>query len=580
MKSAVVLVGVAAWLLAGQGTLLAAEQSSFGESIDVRVVNVEAVVTDKSGQRVKGLGSGDLRLLVDGRETPIEYFTEVTEGQAVTAQGAAEPAPAGASDGAVGRSILIFVDESFSIAPQRNQVLDKIRKSLERLEPEDRVAIVAFNGRQLDLLTSWTGDPQVIASTLETARKRKAFGQRIRVQRRMLDIALQRANSLGGEASMGPGNINNLYSGDGPGTYGVGQAGAGGFVADELLGPQGFSQDMGWDPMDLVTPLRNVVSAACAALRGVPPADGRKVLLLLSGGWPLLQRESLSPSLLAPISAWMQGGVDERVYRPLSDTANLLGYTIYPVDVPGLDPGSTGVDVEQTNPSPLTGWSSTEWERASHSTLQMLASQTGGQAAFNSARLQAFDRMAEDTGSYYWIGFTPAWKADDRRHSIRVEARRPDLKIRSRSGFADVSRRTALSMKTESLLLFGDSVLMNDPASSGLKVELGKPKRIGVSTYRMPVTLLIPAKVLTVVPADKGYTAEVALSVGALDRWGGRSDLPQVQVRLTLPEQPGPDVVLQYRTTIQMRRADQRIVFAVRDLPTGEIVWDTLSYKP
>src|SRR3954471_13683568 len=57
---------------------VAAEQApqqqvqTFGESIDVRVVNVEAVVVDKKGERVRGLSAADFRLLVDGREVPIE----------------------------------------------------------------------------------------------------------------------------------------------------------------------------------------------------------------------------------------------------------------------------------------------------------------------------------------------------------------------------------------------------------------------------------------------------------------------------------------------------------------------------
>src|SRR5258706_13717148 len=57
-----------------------------GETIDVRVVNVEAVVTGRSGQQVRGLAAGDFRLLVDGKEVPVEYFAEVKEGASVTAE--------------------------------------------------------------------------------------------------------------------------------------------------------------------------------------------------------------------------------------------------------------------------------------------------------------------------------------------------------------------------------------------------------------------------------------------------------------------------------------------------------------
>ena len=43
---------------------------------------VEAVVTDRQGNRVTGLKPGDFRLEVDGKAVPIEYFNEVRGGQA------------------------------------------------------------------------------------------------------------------------------------------------------------------------------------------------------------------------------------------------------------------------------------------------------------------------------------------------------------------------------------------------------------------------------------------------------------------------------------------------------------------
>src|SRR6187551_1641212 len=73
-------------------------ESAFGEQIDVRVVNVEVVVTDKQGNRVTGLGPGDFRLRVDGKEAPIQYFTEVRGGQAI----APEEAGSGQSAGVAG----------------------------------------------------------------------------------------------------------------------------------------------------------------------------------------------------------------------------------------------------------------------------------------------------------------------------------------------------------------------------------------------------------------------------------------------------------------------------------------------
>src|SRR6185295_7728418 len=113
-----------------------------GETIDVRVVNVEAVVTAASGERVRGLTAGDFRLLVDGREVPVEYFAEVAEGKSVAAGGPAAQAPVSAGE-EVGRSYLVYVDDSFSLLNRRNDVLEKLERDLALLRPEDRMAILA-----------------------------------------------------------------------------------------------------------------------------------------------------------------------------------------------------------------------------------------------------------------------------------------------------------------------------------------------------------------------------------------------------------------------------------------------------
>ncbi len=97
-----------------------AEVPVIGETIDVRVVNVEAVVTSASGERVRGLTAKDFRLLVDGREVPIEYFAEVAEGTSVTAGGPTAPTAPVTAGEEVGRNYLVYVDDSFSL-PQPAQ---------------------------------------------------------------------------------------------------------------------------------------------------------------------------------------------------------------------------------------------------------------------------------------------------------------------------------------------------------------------------------------------------------------------------------------------------------------------------
>jgi hypothetical protein len=106
------------------------------DSIDVRVVNVEAVVTDKQGKRVRALSPKDFRLLVDGKEVPIGYFTEIVDGATASAPaqpGGAENAVPKPVEGVVGRSVLVFVDKAFSLGTQLEVVVDQIDRELSNL---------------------------------------------------------------------------------------------------------------------------------------------------------------------------------------------------------------------------------------------------------------------------------------------------------------------------------------------------------------------------------------------------------------------------------------------------------------
>ena len=50
-------------------------QSAYGEEIDVRVVNVEVVVTDRRGERITRLSPSDFVLTVDGKPVGVEFFS-------------------------------------------------------------------------------------------------------------------------------------------------------------------------------------------------------------------------------------------------------------------------------------------------------------------------------------------------------------------------------------------------------------------------------------------------------------------------------------------------------------------------
>src|SRR5262245_50714916 len=57
---------------------------SFGETVEINVVNVDVDATDKSGQRVTDLQKGDFQLLEDGKPVEITHFASIRPPAAAT----------------------------------------------------------------------------------------------------------------------------------------------------------------------------------------------------------------------------------------------------------------------------------------------------------------------------------------------------------------------------------------------------------------------------------------------------------------------------------------------------------------
>ena len=313
------------------------------------------------------------------------------------------------------------------------------------------------------------------------------------------------------------------------------------------------------------------VAAAAATLRSFAMPPGRKVMLLLSGGWPLLPADFLLNDVgRYVIDRDILAG--EPLFRPLVDTANLLGYTIYPVDVPGLDVELPGAEIGAPPPAGAIGTTALGGsgflrETDIHATLRYLAQQTGGRALINADRLRAFESVVEDTRSYYWLGFTPDRGWDDRRHDVEIKTRNPDLRLRARQGFLDSSRRREVSMAVESALLFGSPT-----GEELLLVGFGEPQPAGRGKVEVPIEVLVPLDQLTFLPAGAALQAATELRLAVVDDDGGRSDIPVIPITFDAASAPGAGTYGRYETKLKMRRQPHRAVVAIYDLASGRIL--------
>jgi VWFA-related protein len=514
----------------------------FGEVIDVRVVNVEVVVTDRDGNRVLGLGPEDFRLTVDGEQVPISYFSEVVGGQARPVAGEGPQAAPQATDGGrVGISYLVFVDDATPVARDRDKVLEQIADSLDFLRPGDRMAVVAFDGRRVEMLTTWTDSPAELRRAFSDARARPARGLLRYGERRHHDSVM----SLDADFAPATGSL------------------------DELK-PQEreFARKIAHD-------VERGVAGAVAALRGFAQPPGRKVMLLLAGDWPF-DPAAYAAGLrqVLPTPDIPRG---PELLRPLVDTANLLGYTLYPVDVPGLGMiDGTGIEQlgRQVGTSPISG--SLNREDSMEDTLGYLAHATGGRALINAQRLQPVEQVAGDTGSYYWLGFSPDRQGDDRRHRIEVSVTRPRLSARSRTSFLDLSPQAERQMAVESSLLFGD------PATEGtLVVDVGEPRAAGRRLVEVPLRIAIPVDGVNPLPAPNGdWVLHLEMRLGALDDRDRDADVPVVPIELRFKEPPPAGKFIVYDTALKLRRVEQVLVVSMTDVASGNSMTARVEVNP
>lgn len=512
----------------------------YSEVIDVRVVNVEVVVEEK-GARVRGLGPQDFVLEVDGKEVPIEYFTEVEGGLAIE-RAAAEDAtvPALAPGTNVGTSYLVFLDEFFTRPPDRDRVIDGLLEQLPNLTPQDRMAIVAYDGKRVEMLTTWSQSVPDLTRVLRKAKDRPTFGLQRLAEQRVFESARD-LEELRNNARRGS------------------EANQGDFRRSVDLEEEQLAQRISEQ-------VKRATTAAASALRSFANPPGRKVMMIYSGGWPSDPGSWVTsdPYLSSRLTGVRRG---EELIGPLADNANRLGYTLYMIDVPGIV--NTGVDASESSLAEVDLILDRRQNRENQeeATLFDLAERTGGKALVNSASRDAFERVVADTRSYYWLGFTPQWKGDDTKHKVEVKLRKKGPDIRTRKGYSDLSRSSEVNMMVESSLLFGDP-----PSSEPLQVEVGRGQKAGFGTREVPLKVYIPLHALTFLPGPNGFVCDAELRVAVLDEDGNTSEIPVIPLLVQGKEAPRPGAIKIWENKLKMRHKRHDLVVSIYDKASGKIL--------
>jgi VWFA-related protein len=516
------LPALLALLLLLSGAPLAAQteiaEETFTDEIEVSLVNLEVVVTDRKGKSVSGLQREDFQVFEDGKPVEITNFY-------------AETAPAPGSASAEPRSpdqrlsLVVFVDDYNTEQESRNSILDGLKVFLgSSLSPGDQVMVVRF-GRSLEVRKPFTTDIGEVLSEVEVIRKLASnLASRESSRDHQIQVIAD-ALELGGWGASAEARIREYAEVETS------------FVAASL---DALETVVGW-------------------LGGLP---GRKAVLYVSDGLPAVPGEDLFIWAEAysgfksgqRISGMNAGTYDaSELFRRVTSKASRNRVAIYPIEAMGAR-WVRGTRLQEAR------------IQNRQNGLSFLAEETGGRTMFNVSQAgAALQTMAADLSSYYSIGYRPQRLADDREHKVEVKVKGKGLTARYRRWYQDKSLGEAIAERTAATMVFGAE---ENPLGAAL--EIGQQTPAGDS-FVVPLRVKVPLGKLYLEPkGPRGETREGRLRLFVVAT-GGDKVTPVRETRVvtvTVPEKDlaegkVPDYVHEIR--IKLEKGSWTVGVGVRD---------------
>jgi VWFA-related protein len=549
--------------------------TSFGEVMEVDVVNVEVYVADRDGKRVTDLKREDFAVSEDGKPVEVTNFAVFSTSRAVAAPAQAGPATAapGAASPAVpapapnpenALSLVVFLDDLHLRPEHRTKAVEQIRAFLARsVRPGDRV-MVAANGLGMRLLQPFTEDRAAVDAALKKAEGVTAQGQ-------LGDEARRSAfRTLYAMHSVNPCALENVRPIE---TYAaetrdeaLRTVGALTVIINSLSGVPGHRALLFVSDGISVTPGEELFQALSELCGGSMEATE-----LSSGNSDRASRAADTGAKYNPQQAALDAqkySVAQR-FEDLAAHASANRVTLYTLQASGLQgfAGGAGADFDPGERRLLSSMVQQIQNSNLKGSLTALAVDTGGRAMLDANDLgPELARMQEDFESYYSLGYTPAHHGDGRQHKVEVKVKRPGLRVRYRPSYRDKPALEKAVDRTLTALLHG---IEDNPLEVAVEVGEQTLDR-DTGTWSVPVRLRIPLYKLAIVNQQEGgsYRGRLRLLVATRDGKGGTSPVRQVEVPLEISRKEVLNALGQhylYTLTLKMTAGEQRVAVAVRD---------------
>jgi len=456
---------------------LSGQQTSFKSSAEL--VSIDVLATDAQGQPVGDLTVKDFTLKVDGKVRPLQSVQLVRladpnrPAATVASSAPSAPAPFATNTEPKGRSFIFAIDHDQIHPGNEKQVTDAATRLLDRLAPEDRVAVVTLPRGQIeaDLSTDRAAARAALA---------RISGHAPRLTSRF-DFSIKEALTVlarnNGDEEFSKNLINEMLDRE---------------CHNETLETcqpalMSDARDYG---RELTNAARDTVRGLSAFLSGLSALEGTKALVFVSERLvdvKDVQRELQDLGRAADLARVRTYVI--QVNRPLYD----IGRRRAPAD----EPGDLGMEM---------------------SGLENVAGVTGGEMFRPSGRLDAvMTKIDASTSAYYLIGFEPTDKErDGKYHRIQLTLNRPNVTLKSRAGFQ-------INQPTETTKTAADASPLASMLRDNIRSYRDLPLRAAAFAYRSDeadrVKIVVMAETLGTASIDTAAFALISESGGQGAEW-------------------------------------------------------------
>jgi VWFA-related protein len=572
MKKGAYLAGIAiAGLTAAAVSSTAGAQDPappalFGERVDVEVVNVDVVVTDRKGNRITDLRRDEFELRIDGETVPIEYFsapalaaTEAGETRELVSQPASpvEILPRSV-DGMPQRLIVVFVDQSALGVNSSSRIVGEIAEFvLPKMDGTTSVLVATFV-ESLRVLAPMTTDWAVVAAALEELEALRGRGSILERERMSIEADI-RSFMIGLPLGEEDDDIRRRSE----------------FLQSQRSRIESEIRHFGERSLDRqlrsVRALRDWVNALAAI-------EGRKSLLFGSQGYtsdPVAYLQRQLDTALRTLQGSQQGFATiaglQTAARELAEefeatlgaaqNARVAVYTVSPRTPPAvLGNAESAGSITELLTAPLTDASLID---ASSSLVRLGAATGGGSLYLDDGLSRNLERVIDDEAASYSLGFTTGSEAGTREHRISVVVSRPDLRVRTRDRF----RRRTLPERAEQALSAATSLAAaSNPL--GVAIEFGEPEGGDEKSSIVPLLVRIPLNGLSFVPEGGRLLARLSAQVAILDARGVQRFGPVMPIAIDVAATDEARLATEawaYRAPMRLAPGEQRVAVVITD---------------